>query len=174
MRHPALLPTDIPVVLQLALTPGVTYEALGRSTGQDIAKVHRAVQRLEQARLVLSGERRVALKGLLEFALHGLRFVFFPVLGPDALGVPTAHSAPPLADVIISDTALVWASVDGSVRGQSLQPLYEAATLLPEKNPALYRALALVDALRVGTARERAIAAESLQTLLNSGRHDGQ
>jgi hypothetical protein len=45
------------------------------------------------------------------------------------------------------------------MRGQSIIPLFPGAPLLAVDNPALYDLLALIDALRVGTARVRTIAA---------------
>lgn len=166
MRHPSLHPIDIPVAIQIAFAPGATYDVIGSAVGVDGATAFRSSRRLEQARFLLSGERRVAKSTLTEFVLHGLRYVFYPVLGAESLGVPTAYSAPPLAEEIASSDVLVWASMEGWVRGQSLQPLYDGAPLLPKRNPRLYHALALVDALRVGRARERTRAAQLLQAML--------
>ena len=169
MRHPALQPVDVPVVLQLVFSPEAKYDWLGSAVGIDGATAFRSVQRLEGARLLLSGERRVALNALLEFVVHGLRYAFYPVLGAEAFGVPTAYSAPPLAAEIVSAEALVWASMKGSIRGQTLQPLYDAAPTLPGRNPPLYDALTLIDAIRTGRARERTRATELLEAVLTRG-----
>jgi hypothetical protein len=167
MRHPSLQPSDVPVALQLAFVPGQGYEALGEALDVDGATAYRAVQRLDKAGLLIPGERTVARHALRDFLAHGVRYAFFPVLGPETLGVPTAYSAPPLAGEIVSgEDALVWPAANGSTRGQGLQPLYQAAPSLPERSPRLYQALALVDALRVGRARERRLALELLDALL--------
>lgn len=47
-------------------------------------------------------------------------------------------------------------------------PLYEGAPGLVSRSPALYELLALVDAVRVGRARERRIAIELLQEKLRA------
>lgn len=52
------------------------------------------------------------------------------------------------------------------MRGTSLTPLYPGAPELVHSAPELYRALALVDALRIGRARERSRAAELLRKII--------
>ena len=47
-----------------------------------------------------------------------------------------------------------------------MAPLYERAVQLPQRCPSLYEKLTLVDALRVGRARERRLAAEGLKRAL--------
>jgi hypothetical protein len=75
-------------------------------------------------------------------------------------GVPTAHAAPPLNAQIVpsADPAPVWPSIEGSVRGIALIPIYPSAPAAALRSPALYENLALFDALRAGNARERALA----------------
>ena len=80
--------------------------------------------------------------------------------------MPTAHSAPPLCDEITSDDVYVWPGAGGRARGASVTPLYEGAISLPEREPDLYRALALVDAVRVGRVRERRLAMKHLERSL--------
>jgi hypothetical protein len=107
---------------------------------------------------VLPESKRLDRKALIDFLSHGVRYAFFPVLGPETRGVPTAHSAPPLADRIVSDDRIVWPSAQGRVRGSSLLPLYPGAPGLPERSPSLYEMLTLVDDGREGhsgAARER-------------------
>jgi hypothetical protein len=52
------------------------------------------------------------------------------------------------------------------LRGQSLVPLYPAAPRLAGRVPDLYDLLTLVDAIRVGRARERSRAAALLRAKL--------
>ena len=61
----------------------------------------------------------------------------------------------------------MWPEARGSVRGTSLTPLYPKATALPEREPEVYNALTLVDALRVGQARERTAALAALDAMLS-------
>ena len=83
-------------------------------------------------------------------------------------GVPTAHTAPPLAADFAAVDACVWPSVEGQVRGASLEPRYAGAVHTATTNPALYELLALVDALRAGRARERQRARDHLRQRLGA------
>ena len=65
-------------------------------------------------------------------------------------------------------TALVWPHPEGEVRGESLEPLYPSAVEAARRDRALYESLALVDALRVGRARERTLAIRLLRERLRS------
>lgn len=50
--------------------------------------------------------------------------------------------------------------------GEALEPLVPAAAMLAESAPPLYELLTLVDAIRVGTARDREAAGALLGTRL--------
>ncbi len=169
MSQPALRPLDVVVALQLALRPEEKYEALAGTLGIAVSATHRAVTRLEAAGLVLPHRRAAGRGALIDFVVHGVPYSFYAVTGPEAPGVPTAYSAPPLAAEIESERPLVWPSIHGAVRGDTLIPLYAGAPSLPERDPALYDVLTLVDALRVGRARERRIAVEMLEHRIPRG-----
>jgi hypothetical protein len=171
MHEPSrtLRPHDVAVALQLVLTPDAPFTALQEQTGLSLGEVHNAVRRLQHARLVSGASRRAVIPALMEFLSAGVPYAFAGALGPEAPGVPTAHSAPPLSRSFRSAQKVVWPSGDGTARGHSLTPLLPAAATLPGRNPKLYRLLALVDALRVGRARERAIAQELLANALRTG-----
>jgi hypothetical protein len=162
----SLLPQDVAVALELALVPGEQYESLSRALHIGTGAAHRSVQRLERAGLLVPSERQVVRGALLEFLSHGLRYAFFAEPGSIALGVPTAHSAPPLADEFQSDEPYVWASPKGSVRGMTIEPLLKHAAKVSMENGGLYAALSLVDAIRVGQSRERIRATDLLRDLL--------
>ncbi len=161
-----LNPSDIPVALCLAIHPGERYEVLASAMGIAPSSAHRSVRRLQKAGLLRSEKRLVNRLALSEFLRHGIRYAFPADAGPVRRGVPTAYSAPPLDHEIISDRPVVWASPDGAVEGISLVPLYDKAPELVERDPELYQALALVDAIRFGQARERQLAADLLDELL--------
>lgn len=94
----------------------------------------------------------------------------FPgMLGPETRGVPTAVSGPAFENHISQGQHVVWPSAKGTVRGAALIPLFPGAPALHRRNPPLYEALTLVDALRVGRARERNHAAKQLEIILASG-----
>ncbi len=82
--------------------------------------------------------------------------------------MPTAYAAPPLSEHISSeDLPPVWPDPDGTVRGLALEPLYRTAPQAAKADPKLYQLLALVDALRMGRARERKLAEDELKQRLS-------
>jgi hypothetical protein len=102
----------------------------------------------------------------MEFLEHGVKFMFPAKLDIVARGVPTAHSGPALADEFIADDKIVWADGKGSAVGQSVTPLYKKASELTNNCPSVYELLTLVDAIRIGRARERTAAMEKIKERL--------
>lgn len=163
----SLRPSDVAVALCLARTPGAHYQVMSRGLLLGVAEVHRGVRRLERAGLVQPGERRVNRQALLEFLVHGVRYVFPAILGPEAAGVPTAAGAPPLAGKIPNGPSAVWPDGEAKTRGVSLVPLYRAAPRAALADDELYRVLALVDVLRLGQLQERRLAQGLLDEALS-------
>ena len=61
-----------------------------------------------------------------------------------------------------ADLPPVWPYKDGSVRGEALHPIYPSVPDAALRNPALHELLALFDAIRGGSFRERALAIKML------------
>ncbi len=63
------------------------------------------------------------------------------------------------------DLPPVWPDPDGTTRGESLSPLYGSAPALKAivADPERYAAVALADAIRGGSARERTVASDLLE-----------
>lgn len=167
-RTMSLRPIDIPVALRLAQIPDATYQVLAENLGISTSTAHQAVERLTAAGIVLPHARRVNRHHLLEFLEHGVRYAFPSQPGSRAKGVPTAHAGPPLASEIAFDEAFVWPSAGGEAFGESVDPLYDGAVDLPERCPPVYELLTLVDAVRVGRARERSLATTKLRARLGA------
>lgn len=170
-RQIALKPQDLYVVLALlsrAEPPASLYPELAALTGLAVSAVHASLKRAAASRLVLFQERKpVVLKAaLLEFMVHGARYAFPPVQGGVTRGVPTAYAAAPLDELIApsADPPPVWPHGKGTARGLALAPLYPSVPDAALKDARLYAALALLDALRMGQARER----EAAQKLLKA------
>ena len=159
---------DVAVALQLCLTPGLAYRALAEAVGVSQGETHNAVQRLMAARLVRSDTREVNRSQLLDFLIGGVPYAYAVSLGAETRGVPTSHAAPPLKASFPDADAVVWPSADGKVRGAAVEPLYPAAPATARHNPDLYELLALVDALRIGRARERQRARAELRERLRA------
>jgi len=161
-----LLQQDLYVVLQIAAlrdNKPTTYSALASRLHLSPSRVHAGVKRATAAAL-LDAERRVRPRALLNFLCHGVRHAFFAHRGAIARGMPTAHAAPPLVE-LISDVGPipVWPDPEGAARGESIEPLHLSAPRAARGQPALYELLALVDALRIGRARELKLAMEQLE-----------
>lgn len=159
----SLRPHDVCVALQLVLTPTFSYRSLAQDVGLSLGEAHNSVKRLEIARLFLSNAGGVNVPALLELLVHGVPYVFPGQLGAETQGVPTAYSGPVLQERLSGVDSIVWPSAEGQMRGLALVPLCAAAPAMLQNNEALYRWLTLVDALRVGRARDRRIAEEVLK-----------
>jgi len=143
------------------------FLGIAEATGVSSGECHNAVRRLRIARLIPPDTRRPATELLRRFLADGAPFAFPPVIGPETIGIATAHSAPPFAGLIDSHDLFVWPTAEGTTRGRSLIPLFPGAPKLLETNPQLYELLAIVDAMRVGTARVRSIASVLLAERLS-------
>jgi DNA-binding Lrp family transcriptional regulator len=161
-----LKPVDVLVVFGLVHHPEATYEQLSADLGVSASWAHKSVKRLQAAGLLRPDSRAVNRLTLKEFLEHGLRYAFPAKPGAEVRGIPTAHSGPPLSQRIVAEDAMVWPSVTGSAFGREVAPLYPGAIELPKRSPEVYELLTLADALRVGRARERKLAAEELERRL--------
>lgn len=156
---------DLLVLFKVAAHPRQrwTYAELGTALSMSASETHASVKRA-----VISGLATMHGRGnwspvrasLIEFAVHGVRYVWPAVPGPVKRGVPTSFGAEPMLAHINSNVgeAPVWAHPAGSMKGPSLSPIYRSAPQAALADPALHRLLALQDALRTGRARERSLA----------------
>ncbi len=170
-----LKPQDLLVLFKVAAHPQRrwTYAALGEALSMSASEVHASVKRAVVSELAVvrgRGDWSPMRAALLEFAVHGVRYVWPTQAGPVKRGVPTSIGTEPLAGLIRAATgeAPVWAHASGSAKGPSLSPLYRTVPQAALADPVLHRLLALQDALRAGRARERALAAEWLERELST------
>lgn len=132
-------------------------KSLNRSISVSLAKKNRT-----------TGLISVNRKALFEFTYYGLQYVFPAQMQALTRGVPTAFAAPVLKKKLFSpgQTIPVWPSSDAQQMGQAIQPLYKTVPKAIANDNTLYAALALVDAIRIGNAREKNSAASELRLLL--------
>lgn len=165
-KHNGMRPQDILILLKL-VSLGDTkwrYADVAKALYISQSEVAEGLHRNMQARLIAPDKRRVFRSALMEFLTHGIKYVFPTEPGAIVRGVPTAHSAAPLSDRIAEgEESYVWPSDEGTMRGQAIQPLYPTTVAAALADPEFYKLLALVDALRVGKAREQKIAIEELR-----------
>ena len=139
---------------------------LAVSLGLSQSEISGSLRRSRLAGLVDETKKQVYRQNLLDFLFFGLAYVFPAAPGAVVRGMPTAHSAPPLKQIIVSDEPYVWPDQEGEERGQAIAPLYAKVPYAARQDPLLYELLTLVDALRVGRAREVKLAREKLQNQL--------
>lgn len=160
---------DILILLKLALWGRVwTFDQIAHELGLSASAVHRGLDRAANAGLYRPSAKEIDKRALEEFLVHGVRYVFPPKWGGESRGMPTAWAAPPLSDELshAGNNPPVWPDPHGKVRGIALEPLDSHAPEAARRDEELARLLALVDALRIGGARERSLAAKQLKKRL--------
>lgn len=167
-KHSGMRPHDIAILLKIAAKQEHAWlmKDLAVELGISASEVSESLNRSAIAGLLTKDKKRLMKLAILDFLEHGLRYVYPQKPGSKVRGVPTAHAAPPLVREIESSEAYVWPYGEGTVRGESIEPLYPK---LPEaclKDPVFYELMALCDALRVGKVRERNLAIEALKQRL--------
>jgi hypothetical protein len=158
-------PQDIVVALKLTLgNEGQTYADLGTALGMSASEVHAAVRRLIEAKLADPDSRKIRREALRNFLVHGVPHAFPARPKEVTRGMPTAWAAPVLVGKFGASEQIppVWPDPEGSVQGAAVQPLYSSVPHAARRDLALYDLLALVDALRLGRARERTMAEKEL------------
>lgn len=165
MPAKSLKPKDLVVlfsILSWSRDGGWTYAELGEELGMSSSQVYYAIERLDFAHLFEKDERFLRPYEIAEFVSHGIRYAFPARPGALKRGVPAAMSAPIGEKLFVSSRrgpGYVWPDPEGEVRGQAVDPLYGDVPRLVNKWPELYDWLALMDIIRIGSAREREVAA---------------
>lgn len=115
-----------------------------------------------------NGFPRANAKALLEFVVHGLKYVYPARPAEVTRGITTGLVAPVFRGELMTAGELppVWPDPRGKTRGQAVSPLYKSVTEAVRVDPLLYEYLALVDALRIGQPRERRLAERLLEERL--------
>ena len=149
-----------------------SVRALAASTGISKTEISASLNRsfdVGMARHDRNNQLPVAnSKILLDFIVSGIRYVFPAKPGAVARGIPTSFEAPGLEGLLssVGEYHYVWPDAEGSDSGQVVAPLYKSAPLAAKKDGLLYQNMALVDAIRLGDAREVAIARDALKKRL--------
>ena len=159
-------PQDVVILLKIASLGGASFFQKDIAEELSISKseLSESLNRSVQAGLLMPDKQKIMSLGLLEFLKGGLRYVFPTQPGKMLRGIATAHSAPPLNNTIVSEKDVyVWPYTKGDKLGQAIEPLYGFDPGRIAEDKELYQLLTLSDALRVGRAREKTLAAEMLE-----------
>ena len=166
-----LKPQDIVVALKLCIIKASeSYASLGNSLSISASEVHAAVRRLTEAGLSDPDNKSIHRTKLRDFIIQGVPYAFPAKTKEVTRGMPTAWAAPVMVGLIAqSDQSVpVWPDPEGKVKGVSVKPLYASVVKAATNDSALYDLLALVDAIRLGRARDRNIAEEELTLRLKN------
>lgn len=158
-------PQDIVILLKIIALNNDNWQQkpLAEALKMSQSEISQSVARSQYAGLLFDQGKKVMRLALLDFLQYGISYVFPQKPGAIVRGMPTAHSASPLSNNIVSDEYYVWPTATGKVKGHSIIPLYSSVPEAAQQDAALYELLALVDALRVGRARERDLAIKELK-----------
>jgi hypothetical protein len=171
IQNQQLKPQDVLLLLKIVSdnNPSWNQKPMADALGMSQSEVSEAVARCKYSGLLAPNGKTVMKLALMEFIQFGLRYVFPQQPGPVVRGVPTSHSASPLKEQIQSTEDYVWPYGKGTVRGHSIIPLYSSVPEAALKDQKLHELLALVDALRVGRAREKELAVLEIKKRLGFG-----
>jgi hypothetical protein len=146
--------------------PPLSFEKLGDSLAVSASQVHAAAQGAKRSRLIRENfeVRRTALA----LAIQSVAIYIPGELGGSCRGIPTSLASSTIERYVLyrEGTQPVWPSETGDTVGLKLNPIHRAVPVAVADDPTLYRLLALIDALRVGRAREREFAHQEFQALL--------
>jgi len=108
---------------------------------------------------------KVNKKAIFNLIKHGVPYLYPPkLLGLD-IGIPTGFSGPALLEEVTSagNTKIIWSSEYGDVYGQVLEPIYKTVAFASYQDEFVYNCFTLIDAYRLGKAREKEIAINLLE-----------
>jgi hypothetical protein len=170
----SLKPQDVVVLVKLCLAQGqrFTYASLASELAMSASEIHGSLGRAKFARLaVVSGEQGVQpiRSALREFLIYGVRYAFPATSGSITRGIPTGYAGPVLRNLLTQsdEPPPVWPLASGDVRGVSIHPLYPTVPAIAQRDLGFYELFSLVDAIRIGAARERELAANEISKRLN-------
>jgi len=164
-------PLDIVVLLKITTYGDEPWyqKTLAETLFISQSEISKSLARSKYAGLLDPTGKIVMKLSLMDFLISGIRYVFPQKPGPAVRGIPTSHSAPPLSNEIQSTEPYVWPYGKGTVRGQSILPLYPSVVKAVQNDTQLYELLTMVDALRVGRAREKNLAITELTKRILNG-----
>ncbi len=153
---------DIVVVAKLSVDPGKrTIAGFADELHMPHASVQRSLKKLEEAGLC-NWKLGVAPAGpAIDLFTSGVRFLVPPRFVGQSRGVATAWSASPLKSEIRrvgEELDYVWPYQRGESYGVALEPLDRSVPQIAQESSRLWQLLALIDATRIGGAREREVA----------------
>ncbi len=134
--------------------------SLSATLGVSKTEVHNSINRSLSVGLAYCDRNtthlRVNKKILLNIIIHAIKYVFPATVSSMTRGIPTSFSSPALQKYVetAGDLIYVWPDPRGKKMGQSVLPLFSSVPFAVRRDKLLYEYLALIDAIRLGNARE--------------------
>jgi len=172
IQQQVMKPQDVLLLLKIVSLKDAQWNqnAIASDLCISQSEVSEATKRMKMAGLLDVKGKKVMRLALFNFLQYAAKYVFPVMPGALVRGIATSHSAAPLNQEIISEESYVWPYAKGSERGQAISPLYPSVVEAVQKDKNLYELLILVDALRVGKAREREMAIVILKQRIVDGK----
>ncbi len=174
-KQTILSPLDILILLKIiSLGERKWFQIdIAETLGISQSEVSKSLKRLKTSWLLAPSSSIVIMReNVLEFLRYGVKYIFPQWPGSLVRGIATAHSAPVLNSEILSNENYVWPYAKGQIRGQSITPLYPTVPKASIDDKNLYELLALIDAIRIGNARERELAYKKLKNRIILGEYN--
>ncbi len=182
-----LKPQDFLISLKIAVLQmrreKCSYQQLAESCGLSTSDAHAAVKRAgfsgflthqpagwsNPNNVIVIGNYAASRGALIEFGIHGLKFVWPAKEGPVRLGLPTGLAvAADELDMVRGGASLVWPTDDGTVTGISLEPWHPALPKACLHDSELHLLAAILDVIRTGGARAAEQARKALERRLSA------
>jgi hypothetical protein len=164
-KHNGMRPQDIAILLKIATFKNQPWfgKDLAYSLSISSSEVSESLNRSAFAGLLDDAKQKLMKQSFFEFLEFGFKYVFPQQPGPIVRGLPTAHSASPLKDLIQSKESFVWPDATGEYRGQAIEPLHPGIVNAARIDAKFYELISLADALRIGRTREQSLAIQELK-----------
>lgn len=145
---------------------------LSAMLGVSKTEVHNSINRSLSVGLAYYDRKTKYLKAhkktLLNLIFYAIKYVFPATVSSMTRGIPTSFSSPALQKHVetAGDLIYVWPDPRGKKMGQSVTPLFSSVPFAVRRDRLLYEYLALIDAIRLGNAREVNLAKLQLEKIL--------
>ncbi|MFV0345573.1 MAG: hypothetical protein ACK5IQ_04915 [Bacteroidales bacterium] len=169
-KHNGMRPHDIAILLKIAVKGRQSWymKDLSYELCISAGEVSESINRSMLAGLISYDKKTLMKMALLDFLKYGFKYVFPQQAGAVVRGIATAHSAPPLNGLLMSEEKYVWAYAEGNERGQMIESLHPNIPEACLKDERYYELMALLDALRVGKVREYNLAFDIIKERIDN------
>jgi len=164
-KHSGMRPHDIIILLKIIAKAKEPWymKDIANELYISQSEVSESLNRSVLAGLIASNKKRILNTAVMEFIFYGLKYVYPQKPGAMQRGMPTAHSAMPLANTVKSHQKYVWPYAMGEHRGFAVEPLHPNVPKACLQDVKLYELLSLLDAIRLGNVREQKMAMEEFK-----------